>query len=187
MSLLSRLFPASRAAVAALPYPAGSSEGLAARWVRWIASFAVGDDPISDPTGEHAGREQPDDVWFLAGTFGAPARRRFTVPADRPLFGPVVNIWQRAPHEILRPESATAYARLDGTPVDPIEVATPQPFEVVGVRGNAATGRSSPRLLTVWGHGLQLPGLSAGSHHLAFRGAVDGDFTVDVDLTLDVR
>src|SRR3954467_5116502 len=93
MPLLSRLFTGDRRSPVELPYPPASPEGLAARWVRWVAGIGPMHNPIGDTTGADAGLNQPDDVWFLAGTFGDDVERRCNVPTDRPLFLPVFNMW----------------------------------------------------------------------------------------------
>ena len=46
-----------------------SDEGLLGRWLQWVASAAPGQCPVQDDDGRHGGLRQPDDVWFLAGTF----------------------------------------------------------------------------------------------------------------------
>ena len=49
---------------------------LAARWWQWALSAPDDRSPVSDTTGEFAGWRQPDDVWFLAGTYGGRVVRR---------------------------------------------------------------------------------------------------------------
>jgi hypothetical protein len=64
---------------------------LAGRWWKWALSAPDELSPVRDTTGEHAGWNQPDDVWFLAGTYGGRVERRCAVPAGRHLFFPVLN------------------------------------------------------------------------------------------------
>jgi hypothetical protein len=65
---------------------------LAARWWQWVLEIPAAQNPLLDTTGEFAAVGQSGPVWFLAGTWGGgPATRRFTVPAGKPLFFPIVN------------------------------------------------------------------------------------------------
>jgi hypothetical protein len=81
MSIFSDLFGGAGRQVQPLPYHPTSPEGLAARWVRWVAGVGPLRNPVADGTGEHAAIDQPDDVWFLAGTFGGEVERRCSIPA----------------------------------------------------------------------------------------------------------
>lgn len=186
--MLSRLFGTpAQAEAAPLPYDASSAEALCARWVRWIAGFGPIRNPVDDDTGEVAGDAQPADVRFLAGSFGGSVTRTCVVPAGVPLFFPVINQWEYPPSGFMPVlERATAQAALDGAPVAITEIATPQPFEVVGARGNPVTGRRKPVPVVVWGLWGRVPGLPDGRHELRFSGG-DGDrFTLDVRYLLTV-
>jgi hypothetical protein len=171
-----------------LPYEPMSPEGLAARWVRWVASAGPVADPIDDPTGEYADRNQPDDVWFLAGSYGRkPVERRCAVPVGRELFLPVVNMWDvgsggRPPV----PEDAFGSLTLDGLAIAPDEIETPVPFTVAGARLNGVTGRKSPFPVTVWGLWKRLPALEPGHHELHVVGGFGEGFRVDVRYHLGV-
>ena len=58
-----------------------SSEELQRRWWTWAASEPerVG-NPVADQDGSSCGRNQPRDVWFLAGFFGGQVERTCSVP-----------------------------------------------------------------------------------------------------------
>ncbi|MCX4536044.1 hypothetical protein OHA79_13165 [Streptomyces sp. NBC_00841] len=60
---------------------------LAGRWWKWALSAPDDRSPVKDTTGEHAAWNQPDDLWFLAGTYGGRVVRRCAIPSDRPVFG----------------------------------------------------------------------------------------------------
>jgi hypothetical protein len=64
----------------------------AADWVQWAEAGPVGQNAVTDTTGEFCDENQPKkDVWFLAGTFGAiDVERDCTIPQDRALFYPLV-------------------------------------------------------------------------------------------------
>jgi hypothetical protein len=186
MSLLSRLSGRSDD-VPAMPYDPSSPEGLAARWVQWAAAAPGEFNPIADLTGAcAAGGGQPDDVWFLAGSYGERVSRRCAVPAGRPLFLPVINMWQWGEGPPPALSSPHARLELDGAE-QPLRTAeTPVPFSVSGAPQNGVTGRSRARAMTVWGIWASLPGLEPGEHHLHAVGGDGEDFVVDVTYVLGV-
>lgn len=168
-----------------LPYDPRSPEGLAARWVRWVAAAPKATNPIADPTGALAAVNQPDDVWFLAGSYGRQVVRSCDVPAGRELFVPTVNMWVWPAGGPQRPMAgAVGTAVLDGAEVPVTEVSTPVPFLVHGAPDNGVTFDGKPHPVTVWGLWAHLPGLAPGDHHLRLGGG-DGDrFSVDVTYRL---
>jgi hypothetical protein len=187
MPLFSRrsLFPADGPT---LPYEPGSPEGLAARWVRWVAAAGAVNNPLEDDTGEHAGRNQPDDVWFLAGSYGRkPVSRSCVVPVGRELFLPLVNMWEvgtGGPPPVV--EGAFGSLTVDGVAVEPQEISTPLPLTVAGARLNGVTGRKSPFPVTVWGLWGRVPALDHGTHELHAVGGAGEGFVVDVRYRLAV-
>lgn len=187
MSNLSRVFGSGREPATLLPYRPDSLEGLAARWVRWVAGVGPLRNPVADTTGADAGVDQPGDVWFLAGTFGGEAERRCTVPAGRPLFFPVFNMWhlQAAGPPPHLPRAFGTLA-VDGGPVEVDMIATPMPFKVAGARMNPVTGSRKPVAMTVWGFWKRLDPLPAGQHTLRFAGGDGYGFTVTITYQLIV-
>ncbi|WBB70437.1 hypothetical protein [Micromonospora sp. WMMD812] len=166
---------------APLPYPETSPQGLAARWVRWVAAHGPLKNPIRDETGEHAGHHQPPDVWFLGGTYGGAVERRCAVPAGRPLFFPAFNMWAwpAGPDDLPVVDGADGYASLDGVPVPVTVIGTPVPFEVRGALGNGVTSRGGAMPVSVWGLWARLDPPSPGSHEVAFGGTDGGGFRVE--------
>jgi hypothetical protein len=153
---------------------------LAARWLQWVYSMPRESSPMSDPTGQHAAVNQPDDVWFLAGTPGGSADRRCAVPAGRPLFFPTFNMWGKT-KDLVCPE-ATGLAVLDGERLPSWTV-----HNKVSIKIPLITGTKFPRLkVRMWGLWSYHPGLTAGEHVLEFRGCLrPGGFWVELryDLT----
>ena len=187
MSSLRSLF--GRAAEPApLPYPPTSPEGLTARWVRWVAAHGPTKNPVRDTTGEHAGHHQPDDVWFLAGSYGGSETRRCALPAGRPLFFPAFNMWQfpACPGEVPVVSRATGHAQLDGALLPLATVGTPTPFEVRGALGNGVTSSSRATPVSCWGLWANLPPLAPGAHELTFGGTDGGGFWVEAQYRLVV-
>ncbi|MGY1729244.1 hypothetical protein ACI79J_19975 [Geodermatophilus sp. SYSU D01062] len=186
MSFLSRLTGGDRE-VPALPYDPASAEGLAARWVQWVASIDSDRDPIEDATGEHAGVNQPGDVFFLAGSYGKVVHRRCVVPGGRDLFLPLFNIWTRkAEGPPLRLPDAWGALQVDGADVEPVEIGTPVPFSVTGALLNPVTLRRKPVPVVVWGWWARVPAPAPGSHVLRAVGGDGHGFTVDVTWSLEV-
>ena len=178
----------------ALPYAPGSPEGLAARWVQWVAASGPVANPIEDETGQYAGLHQPDDVWFLAGTHGKPMTRTCVVPPGRDLFLPVINMWlfpaDGPPEEV--PGFTEAIASwsgslaVDGEALEPDVISTPVPFIVAGARLNGVTNSKKPMPTTVWGLWKRIPAPDLGEHVLRAVGTDGRGFTVDITYRLAV-
>ena len=182
MSFLSRR---SGSEVPALPYDPRSPEGLAARWVQWVAAAGPLKNPVADETGEHAAGNQPDDVWFLAGSYGERVERRCAVPAGRDLFLPAFNMWHvgdDGPPPVMERASGTVV--LDGQLIEPDVIATPVPFTVAGARLNGVTRTKRAVPTTVWGLWTLIPALSPGQHQLRATGGDGYGFSVDVGYRL---
>ena len=185
MSIIARLFGGPEAAP--LPYHPQSPEGLAARWVRWVAGAGPLRNPISDESGRYADLHQPDDVWFLAGTFGGDAQRACTVPAGRPLFFPAFNMWH---HDAAGPppplRAAFGGLIVDGHEIPLDVIATPVPFDVAGARANPVTRTNRPIKMTVWGYWKRLDPLPPGRHTVQFSGGDGHGFHVRSTYALTV-
>ena len=174
--------------VPALPYHPRSPQGLAARWVQWIASVGPVKNPLEDDTGEYAAVNQPDDVWFLAGSYGRkPMERRCYVPLGRELFLPAFNMWY-FPADGPPPVAERAFGSivLDGEKLDVDVIGTPVPFIVQGARLNGVTQRKSPLPGVVWGLWKLIPPLAPGEHELHVVGGDGHGFVVDVRYRLGV-
>jgi hypothetical protein len=157
------------------------ARALAARWLQWAHSMPSESSPISDPDGQHAAVNQPDDVWFLAGTSGGSADRRAAVPVDRPLFFPLFNMWGRVEAaDVVCPE-ATGEAQLNGEKLPTWTVHNTDQVKIPVV-----AGKRFPRVkVRMWGLWSYHPGLAAGGHLLEFQGAVrPGGFWVAVRYNL---
>ena len=170
-----------------LPYHPMSLEGLAARWVRWVAGIGPMQNPIDDRTGENASIDQPGDVWFLAGTFGVAATRRVTVPAGVPVFLPAFNTWEFPASGAPQPvPGAFGRMELDAMPLQTVQVSTPVPFLVQGARSNPVTRsrRPVPAVVTGWWALVDPP--APGEHLLRATGGDGAGFRVDLTVHLNV-
>lgn len=188
MGFLSFLFGGSNGAFDRdpLPYPIDSPEGLAARWVRWAAASDVARNPVADETGRYAGRNQPQDVWFLAGCFGGCVERTCSVPAQKSLFFPAINMWSSGGTEPSVLPDAFGYVSIDGYEIPPDVIATPRPFMVKGTGNNPVTGTSSKMPVFVWGLWKHIKPLALGKHKICFGGGDGHAFRLDVTYQITV-
>ncbi|MBT2402515.1 MULTISPECIES: hypothetical protein [unclassified Streptomyces] len=150
---------------------------LAARWWQWALSAPEDRSPVSDTTGRYADWRQPEDLWFLAGTYGGRVVRRCGIPAGRPVFFPVLNTERKAVPFVTRPwrlDVERAEADLNGSPLSLSEFSS-KPFPVMGI----------PRI--AWGLWCGLSPLPAGQFVLEIKAAAKDGFWVDTTYHLSVE
>ncbi|RJL33318.1 signal protein [Bailinhaonella thermotolerans] len=183
--------PAQAAGSPAAEAPAGGgaplpdADAVQGRWWTWAASEAEGTNPVADETGEFCARNQPSDVWFLAGTFGGPAKRKCTVPAGRPLVFPLVNrIADKDACDGFM-AGARGSASLDGKPLESEPIVT-EKAQVTSVAGNPVTEAAGTETYYACGIWVRLAPPSPGKHTLTFKGNAE-DFEADVEYTLTVK
>lgn len=162
-----------------------SSADLQGRWWTWAASEPESTNPVADQDGSACGRNQPRDVWFLAGTFGTRASRTCTVPDGVPVAFPLVNVFGSPEDCALFMRTAKGSAVLDGEQVDS-DVHRGEKITVASVANNAVTGTAGRGTTTGCGLWVQLPPLEPGPHSLKIRGRSD-DFSTGVDYALTVE
>ncbi|UQN06528.1 hypothetical protein [Deinococcus sp. QL22] len=112
--LWSALLLGSAAAAPLQGLPSGtilqsSHADLGMSWWLWAVTAPEGASPVEDLTGEHCAVNQEPGVWFLAGSYqnGTLVERRCSLPAQTPVFFPVMNIYaagetQRGCNAVLR-------------------------------------------------------------------------------------
>ncbi|MFJ3226348.1 signal protein [Streptomyces sp. NPDC086783] len=161
-----------------------SSAELQGRWWTWAASEPEATNPVTDPDGSQCARNQPKDVWFLAGTFGTRVDRACTVPDGVPLAFPLVNLFGTREDCASFMASAEGRATLDGRRIEP-ETHKGRTVTVVGTADNPLTGTSGRYEAVGCGLWVQLPPLEPGAHSLTIRGS-SGDFSVGADYALTV-
>lgn len=183
---------------------------LTARWWQWAMSIPASVNPVTDGTGAWCMVGQRGPVWFLAGsTTGAPTVRTCTVPAEMPLFFPVINLSNvntpgcfQEPRDLSIAELRAAAAPLidgatglsvllDNRPVRPLRRVRSIPFVAVFPAGNLFGADCVVPGKPYWpaiddGYYVMLEGLRPGQHHLGIRGTNAGGFLVDVFYTLNV-
>lgn len=201
---------ATAAALAAVAFAATACGGarditedklavLQNEWWEWVMSSPVDRHPLTDTTGEFCAEAQPDDIWFLAGTFGDSAgtvTRTCEIPADLPVFLPAVSILSAGPGVFESSPGAPVQGclevkgqlsgtiTLDGEPLV-LEREDGSQINANGVMGNPLTHDLSG--VTGAGCGLwaRIEPLTEGSHTLEVRGEAPG-FATAVDYVLTV-
>jgi hypothetical protein len=63
-----------------------------AKWWQWAYSMPEKDNPLIDDTGKNCANGQSGPVWFLAGTFGGAVTRECTIPAEKGILVPIINM-----------------------------------------------------------------------------------------------
>ncbi|MFD3524653.1 hypothetical protein [Streptomyces sp. NPDC058653] len=147
---------------------------LAARWWQWALSAPDHRSPVLDETGEHAGWNQPRDLWFLAGTYGGHVVRRCDLPSGRPVFFPILNVQRPVAYvkRRLAMPVARAEASLNGVPL-PLREFTSPTFEAATCRRNS------------WGVYAAMTPLLPGQYVLEIKAAFHNGFWVDTTYHLN--
>ncbi|MEV7387844.1 hypothetical protein [Streptomyces sp. NPDC091215] len=148
---------------------------LAGRWWKWALSAPDAVSPVFDTTGEHADWKQPDDLWFLAGTYGGRVVRTCAVPSDRPVFFPVLNMQHTRGHSKVPqiPGVSRATAFLNGVELRLQEFAGP--FRTGLIRRFA------------WGIWGGVTPLTPGQYVLEIKAEAMGGFWVDTTYHLEAK
>jgi hypothetical protein len=149
---------------------------------------------VGDVTGEYCDVDQPDDVWFLAGTFGETGvERKCTVPAGRPVYLPGVNTIC----PIARSESvedvvddcklrrARVSVKLDGRVVETAEATSGDRFRL-DPGDDDVLDLGGPTDAVAWGIWAGPLDLAPGRHTLSISARAT-EFTLGVTYALTVR
>jgi hypothetical protein len=166
---------------------------LAARWWQWAMSIPIAKNPVCDETGACAAEGQPDDVWFLAGTFGGKVSRSCSVPYGRPIFFPAFNMFQKVERSFFqfgsRPPvapTASGHAELNGVELPLREVTNRTAFRVNAAAGGPFQVTGSFKA-TAWGLWCRLEDLLRGDYILTFGGEYEpGGFWVEASYQLEI-
>ncbi|GLZ29532.1 hypothetical protein Lesp02_17220 [Lentzea sp. NBRC 105346] len=143
-----------------------SASELQSTWWTWLATQTRESNPVTDTSGRFCSRDQPKDVWLLAGSTGGRVDRQCRVPADKPLLVPAINSLEcgsfmaGAKGEVLLDDVAQELIRIESVA-----------FSFDGVAGNVVNG-SAGRVNAV-GCGLWawIPAPKSGDHTLVVRGS----------------
>ncbi|GAA3213033.1 signal protein [Actinocorallia longicatena] len=169
-----------------LAQPVANVTDLQGRWWNWVLSTKTATSPIGDDKGANCAVKQPEDVWFLAGTFGGSVQRSCDVPAGRNILAPLLNLFSEGEEDCRQfMKAAKGSAVLDGASLE-VETVASAPFTATPEAGNPLEWE--PGTYRVFGCGMyvRIPPLTAGEHTLELRGA-SGSFANGVDYALTVR
>ncbi|MGF6885042.1 hypothetical protein ABIA39_003383 [Nocardia sp. GAS34] len=170
-----------------------SNVDLAVRWWQWAMSIPNAKNPVCDETGILAAEGQPDDVWFLAGTFGGEVSRCCSVPSGRPIFFPAFNMFQKVRKSfpfvggrVPVAPTASGHAELNGVSLPVQEVTNRIPFSVNAAAGGPF-GVTGLFKATAWGLWCRLDDLQPGDYILTFGGEYEpGGFWVQAAYQLEI-
>lgn len=169
-------------------------------WWTWGLQAQNDTNPLTDPTGDNADVNNDGPVFFVAGTFGGPAERSFSVPEDTPLLIPVLNnialvFDTDMPGEADRllaqwePTVGNLFATIDGVPVNNVESyfvktdyftpGSPQSGSlldtVLDPFNLPATEDLYPSRASGWW--LMIEGLTPGQHTISYGGTFEDNGT----------
>lgn len=63
-----------------------------AKWWQWAYLMPEANNPLVDDTGKNCASNQTGPVWFLAGTGGGAVTRECTIPSDKAILIPIINV-----------------------------------------------------------------------------------------------
>jgi len=149
-------------------------------------------NPIDDPDGAECARNQPKDLWFLAGTHGGTATRTCRLPSGTSIYFPVLNqiCAASAGSGAAAVDECTgaadqASATLDGHSLKITEADSGGVFDFVA-KANSSTGFDQGSTHAVaWGLWVGPVPLTDGKHVLHFEAAA-GSFSLAVTYHLQV-
>jgi hypothetical protein len=160
-----------------------ASKSITERWWNWQGKESNETNPVTDLVGKDCARNQPPDVWFVAGTFGGAAKRHCAIPYGREIVGPVMNL-TTSPGDPTRMTISEAKVTFDGATIPYSEEEVPS-FEYVGVDGNPLnTGTANLRGQGYW---FRIPPPSKGSHELQITATSDEGFRLDVTYEITIK
>lgn len=171
----------------ASPEDIRSDDELATAWWTWAASEPDATNPVVDDTGEDCGRNQPDDVWFLAGNFGGETQRTCSIPLGRDLFFPVLNAFcgENDGCESWFDDAALSVV-FNGEQIDSIEIDT-DVVEIEAAKKNSVTVDGGKFEVVVAGWWVRLPAPASGSHSLEIFGRSADGFEVSVSYDITIK
>lgn len=179
-----------------------------AEWWKWAYSMPVDQHPLFDTA--DCSERQPAKVWFLGGAFNAAtATRNCTVPGDKALFFPILNIEcatlegngatekeLRACTKSLMKLATDLAAEIDGISVKHLEkyrvgstsfTYGPLPENNVPLYNGYDAPAGATSLAAADGYYLMLAPLSKGKHTIHFTGRLLGEYGGSpIDFTLDI-
>jgi hypothetical protein len=154
------------------------------RWWNWAAAEPEASNPVADTSGAFCDRNQPDDIWFFAGTFGGEVKRECKLPAGRSIIAPLVNLIGEETECAAFMRTAEGRAEFDGKRLEPRRIEAERVI-VRGSAGNPLTQTDEKVEATACGLWITIRAPKPDTHHLAIRGS-SGTFSTAADYTFEV-
>jgi hypothetical protein len=175
-----------------------------AKWWEWAFSMPEADNPSIDNTGENCAINQTGPVWFLAGTFGGAVTRECTIPSDKGILVPLINVACDSATEpsldteaelrsCAKADQDTVIAKeiaIDGVNIDNLESYRFQSslFNLTFPENNIAGVAAQTAKAVSDGYWILLEPLSPGSHEIHFKAALGDPTAIGItNFALDVR
>jgi hypothetical protein len=179
-------------------------EEWTARWWQWAYSMPEADSAMADDTGKNCANNQSGPVWFLVGTGGGAVTRECTIPSDKGVLVPIINVecdtatdptldTEAELRSCAKADQDTVIEKeisVDGVNVEnldryrfqsPIFNFTFPENNLLGVTPQTAKAVSD-------GYWILLEPLSPGMHEIHFKGVLgDPSITGAITFALDVR
>ncbi|MEV0564881.1 hypothetical protein [Dactylosporangium sp. NPDC050588] len=167
------------------PKASPAERSIQARWWEWAATEPVDTNPVADRAGTHCARNQPGDVWFLAGTFGGQVQRRCAVPLGVRLVAPAINLVSGDEDDCRSfMAGVTGSIQFDGAEV-PLERIEREAITFMAGPGNPVTDTSGKTRGDACGLWARIDPPAAGEHKVRVHGK-SGTFEVNAHYTLVV-
>ena len=191
------------------PYGLTYSE-WAAEWWKWFLSIPKDDTHALDTTGEKCSQNQNNaNVWFLAATYGGSVERKCTIPSDKSILLPVINVacsyayfpslkTEEELHRCASEEARAIYERrlvVDGVEFRDLDnyLFTSHAFNVTLPENNVweQPPNTETAAVTV-GYYVMLKPLSPGDHTIQYGGAagnpsINSEENFATSVTLHIR
>ena len=175
-----------------------------AKWWQWAYSMPEAVNPLIDDTGRNCANNQTGPVWFLAGTGGGAVTRECTIPSDKGILIPIINVeCDSATDPALDTESELrACAKADQDTVIAKEIIVDglnvgnldgyrfqsQLFNLTFPENNIAGVAAQTAKAVSDGFWILLEPLPPGNHEVHFKGLLGDPTTTGLaNFALDVR
>jgi len=175
-----------------------------AKWWQWAYSMPEAVNPMIDDTGRNCANNQTGPVWFLAGTGGGAVTRECTIPSDKGILIPIINVvCESTTDPSLDTEAELrACAKADQDTVIGKEIIVDglnvgnldsyrfqsQLFNLTFPENNIAGVAPQTAKAVSDGFWIFLKPLSPGSHEVHFKGLLGDPTTTGItNFALDVR
>lgn len=186
------------------------SASLSAEWWKWAMASPEEINPVRDITGKNCAVGQMGNVWFLAGGFGSSKiSRTCTIPADKYVFFPVVNMsyWSKSENNGSTCKTAISnaamnndtaldlFVELDGIAMSDVKSYRAKTKECFNIfeRVPKEFGPYNAFPSASDGFWILLKPLSKGSHTIKFRGRYNqasgafGRMVQDIEYQITVK